>query len=399
MRMRWFAGGLVNVLAGGGLLLGGVASAGPAAAASTAAAAAAPVCGSFTGGQQPPSPGRVASELHGVTFVSACNVWAVGDQADGATGSQTLAEHWNGTAWTVVPSQNPGASADNFTAVSGDSASDVWAVGTFSVNSTGSRTLAEHWDGSAWHVVPTPHPGGFSELDALTSVSATDVWAVGFWLDSAHTHGARSLILHWNGTSWARVASPNPSEDQNLTGVTAVSATNAWAVGGVGSRIAANNFVLHWDGKRWTQVKMPVVGVGSQLTGVSATSASDIWAVGTFANKARTTDRTMTLHWNGTAWKQVSSPNVGGIARNSLTGVAATSASNAWAAGAFENTSGQEQTLILHWNGSRWAVTPSPNLGPENELHAIAAGSASNAWAVGLVNNGSLAQTLALHCC
>src|SRR5439155_3480620 len=165
--------------------------AGPAAAASTAAAAPAPACGSFTGGQQPPSPGTVANELHGVTIVSACSAWAVGEQANGPTGSQTLAEHWNGTGWTLVPSQNPGASADSFTAVSGDSASDVWAVGSFSASTAGSQTLAEHWDGGAWTVVPSPHPGAFSELDAVKAVSATDAWAVGGWLGSSGTQGAR----------------------------------------------------------------------------------------------------------------------------------------------------------------------------------------------------------------
>jgi hypothetical protein len=41
-----------------------------------------------------------------------------------------------------------------------------------------------------------------------------------------------SLILHWNGTKWAQVASPNPSSSSNvLNAVAASSALNAWAVG------------------------------------------------------------------------------------------------------------------------------------------------------------------------
>src|SRR5207253_936224 len=45
-----------------------------------------------------------AGSLNGVAVVSATDVWAVG----GYNG-QTLIAHWNGTAWSVVPSQNVGA--------------------------------------------------------------------------------------------------------------------------------------------------------------------------------------------------------------------------------------------------------------------------------------------------
>jgi len=51
--------------------------------------------------------------------------------------------------------------------------------------------------------VPTPNPGGGSSLSGASAVSATDAWAVG------HTNpfggGQVPLILHWNGTSWAIV--------------------------------------------------------------------------------------------------------------------------------------------------------------------------------------------------
>ena len=56
--------------------------------------------------------------------------------------------------------------------------------------------------------------------------------------------------------------------------------------------------------------------------------------------------------------------------------------------------------MILHWNGTAWALVASPNPGPETGLFAVAASSASNAWAVGRFKNGSdLDQNLAIHCC
>jgi hypothetical protein len=40
--------------------------------------------------------------------------------------------------------------------------------------------------------------------------------------------------------------------------------------------------------------------------------------------------------------------------------VAATSATDAWIVGGTLPTPTQQLTLIEHWNGSKWTVTPSP---------------------------------------
>jgi hypothetical protein len=59
--------------------------------------------------------------------------------------------------------------------------------------------------------------------------------------------------------------------------------------------------------------------------------------------------QTLIARWNGTAWSRVPSPNpVGG---SSLSGVAATSTTNAWAVGCTSNCA---KTLILRWNGTAW---------------------------------------------
>jgi hypothetical protein len=79
---------------------------------------------------------------------------------------------------------------------------------------------------------------------------------------------------------------------------------------------------------------------------VSALSASDAWAVGGSGT------RTLTLHRNGTSWTKVASPSPGIF--GSLAAVAAVSGSDAWAVGSYEIASGGNKTLILHWNGSSW---------------------------------------------
>jgi hypothetical protein len=112
------------------------------------------------------------------------------------------------------------------------------------------------------------------------------------------------------------------------------------------------------------------------LSGVAATSARNAWAVG-----AAGTGKTLILHWNGKEWKRVPSPTPG--VGGQLYGVAATSARSAWAVGdTAVNHLGTVKSLILGWNSNVWKQVPShyPGGGP---LFGVAAGSARSAWAVG----------------
>ena len=72
----------------------------------------------------------------------------------------------------------------------------------------------------------------------------------------------------------------------------------------------------------------PNVSPGSHsnvLSGVAVISATNAWAVGNYSNGTINQAQALIVHWNGTAWKQQSSPSPGS-AVNTLTGVAATSA-------------------------------------------------------------------------
>ncbi len=83
--------------------------------------------------------------------------------------------------------------------------------------------------------------------DRPYSVAATDannVWAAGLRPDS-------SLIVHWNGTAWSPVPSPNPSAGylNDLFSVVAICPHNAWAVG---TTDYAQTLITHWNGKTWS---------------------------------------------------------------------------------------------------------------------------------------------------
>src|SRR5207253_7329855 len=121
----------------------------------------------------------------------------------------------------------------------------------------------------------------------------------------------------------------------------------------------------------------------NNLTAVSG-SGNDVWAVGYYYTGPGGVWRTLTLHWNGSAWSQVASPNVGS-SDNSLNGVTG-SGNDVWAVGYYATFAGGylvSRSLTLHWNGSAWSVVQSPNPGFwGNQLYAMT-GSGSDVWAVG----------------
>jgi hypothetical protein len=84
-----------------------------------------------------------------------------------------------------------------------------------------------------------------ASLAGVTALSATSAWAVGATVDKPRR--LASLIERWNGTSWARVPSPAVAL---LVSVTATSARNAWAVGF--STGGATGIIEHWNGSSWT---------------------------------------------------------------------------------------------------------------------------------------------------
>lgn len=335
------------------------------------------------------------ARLHAVTVVSASDVWAVGfgPQPGGpAYAKQTLIEHWDGSSWNIVPSPNlpstyPEVELDGVVALA---ANDVWAVGygenpaiPLGSGSPADITLIEHWDGSSWSIVPSPNPDqDVNQLHAITGVASNDLWAVGQrGVGGATCCPYASLIEHWNGTSWS--VAPNPGLTA-LQGVTDVAANNVWAVGTPAA--GGGDIIEHWDGTAWTGVSAPIkndVGGGIYLRAVTAVSATDIWAVGDQENPEigeGGTDYSVTEHWDGTAWTVV------GLAlqNSTLGGVTATGPANAWAVDA----TGLMQTQ--HWDGATWSLFSTPNPGTGSGLQAVAAVSAGDIWAVGWTNtNGA----------
>jgi uncharacterized delta-60 repeat protein len=236
--------------------------------------------------------------------------------------------------------------------------------------SGGNQTLIGRWNGVQWSIVPSPNPGTYSRhLSAVSALAPNDVWAVGYYQDVPDTV-RKPLTMHWDGATWNVVSSPTVgTNDSELYGVVAIAAGDAWAVGyGNGFR----PLTLHWEGSAWNVVSTPAVQ-SVRLYAVDAIATNDVWAVGSF----------LTLHWDGSAWTRVDIPNPGAQGAN-LYGVAALATNDVWAVGSFTDSGGSENTLTEHWNGTEWAVVPSPNAaGQYNHLYSAAALPTGDVWAVG----------------
>ena len=137
-----------------------------------------PACGPAW--RSSPSPAGT-NHLSDIKAVALDDVWTVGSSLPGSPAP--LIEHWGGSAWSVVPSDPPpGADFSNLFALAPLAANDVWAIGSsgFFFGSLASGTLTEHWDGVAWTVVPSPNVGDrYNELVAASALSTNDVWAAG----------------------------------------------------------------------------------------------------------------------------------------------------------------------------------------------------------------------------
>jgi hypothetical protein len=298
--------------------------------------------------------------LNGVTAIGPGNAWAVGNSVNASSqAGHTLTEHWNGTAWAVVPSPSPKVSSNSvLLSVSAVSAGNVWAAGYYD-DSTGTPVgLIEHWNGSSWQRVTAAVPAnGYAiQLESVSARSAGDVWIAGDYLES----GAElTLIEHWNGTKWTVMTSPDGagSPDSELHGITAVSGTDAWATGFYFAGSTYVSLVEHWNGHAWKTIASPEPSgsTDTYLYGVSAGTASDAWSVG-YWYKPNAGYKTLTEHWNGHAWAVVASPDPAGITSNYLYGVSAVSGQAAVASGYDFGTA--DQALAERWNGTKWAIQP-----------------------------------------
>jgi hypothetical protein len=333
--------------------------------------------------------------LTGVTAFGPRDAWAVGYVGD-AVGIRTVTLHWNGARWTRVPSPNPSATRNWLMDVSGSSSSDLWAVGSYWNLARKRRSLAMHWDGSQWTVVPTPNVERKESLvNGVTVLSPTDAWAVGSALDASFS--GRTLTHHWDGASWTIVPSPNPSVigvGSNLLGVTAASSTDVWAVGDIDTGdFTMGTLTEHWDGQSWRAAKSPTVEDGALLADVAVDGDGAEWAVGW--RQGGEFLQPLAMRRTRTRWLRVGAPSFAGVAAD-FAGVAALGPGGVWAVGGRGS-----RTFAAHWDGASWTVssTADPGRAANYLVDVTGVPGTPCLWAVGsYVNFGLPTALIERHC-
>ena len=293
--------------------------------------------------------------------------------------------------WQIQVSPNSGNLDNSLQSVGAVTSSNIWAVGSYIVNNLSQhQTLIVHWNGTQWSIVPSPNLSADDALRAVSADTSNNVWAVGLTFGAA-----RTLVEHWDGTQWSIVPSPNPSDNSSLENVAVVAPNDVWAVGHYLVGDAPYTLIEHWDGLQWSIIPSPDPGPHNILSGLTEISSTDLWAVGSYGMP--NTEQPLTLHWDGSVWKVVPSPSLG--TNSGLTAVSAISANDIWAVGTYSSAGTPAYTLIQHWDATRWSVVPSPNPSTEeNLLLGVRAISADDVWAVGsYLDDQRLRQTLTVH--
>lgn len=293
------------------------------------------------------------------------------------------------SCWSTVPAPAlPGYGAI-LRDVGGGGANDLWAVGEY-VDAGIGHTLILHWDGSSWQRVASPDlitngtvNSTTNELTGVAVIGPGDAWAVGYGVSSNVPY--QTITEHWNGSSWQIVPSPNnatPGSYNVLNDVSAISSNDIWAVGG--SAVAGRSLLMHWDGASWQLVpEPPETLLWSQTArfGVTARSSHDVWAVGTFD----------AWRWDGSVWRDVpgSGQNLADIDANGAALWSAGTVPGSYISGGYYPPTPNARYL----NGTAWSnanpvVSDNTNGAGFNAVKVIAQ---NDVWAVG--QSGRLALT------
>jgi hypothetical protein len=150
-------------------------------------------------------PGKeIFYSVRGILAESADSAWAVGENTDT---KHNMIAHWDGKVWRIVPSvpfSVPFENHDELRVIAHVSNKESWAVG--GTQQEPSYVFFEHWDGSKWELVDPKQRG---EVNSLSVVSPTDIWAVGqettYTFDSTTSRAVPTvdaLVGHWDGKAW-----------------------------------------------------------------------------------------------------------------------------------------------------------------------------------------------------
>ncbi|HMD91292.1 MAG TPA: hypothetical protein VKG80_01495 [Trebonia sp.] len=211
---------------------------------------------------RPPVPaGTDISGLDSVSCTSAASCIATGIVLT-STVSAALIESWNGRTWSRMKAAAlPATTLGELISVSCPAAKSCAAVG-YASSPKGLGSLAETWNGKAWTLTTVHWPKGTSNelLPGVSCVAGNRCVAVGT-IDSnlnSNSNTGKAAAATWNGRAWTVTSVPAPARGKAslLNDVTCLSASNCVAVGQAGPAGSTNGTGLSafWNGKSWRLV-------------------------------------------------------------------------------------------------------------------------------------------------
>ena len=346
----------------------------------------------------PPNPtGAVAASLESVSCPSTTSCVAVGHSHESGKQNVTLAEAWNGTSWSLQsspnPSENEGGSV--LLSVSCLSSTSCFAVGDGSKKIFTMQTLAESWNGSAWTLQSSPNPTGAtrSTLLADSCSSSIECTAVGSGSPGPSGETTVTLAERWNGTEWSTQTTPNPpphTEDV-VTGVGCVASANCVAVGK--NSYTEAGFVEAWNGAEW-KIISELNGYSGSFVGISCGSTTSCMTVGKRENSNELRSNKVkyieAFHVWQTESESIPAPSVGSEVK--LTAVSCSSSTFCMAVGSYLSEVGTKD-LVETWNGSVWSIQSSPAEGNDsNAMRGVSCASATSCISVGELSSKPAAE-------
>jgi len=360
---------------------------------------------------QNPHGSSETDEFRGVSCWAATGCDAVGMNTNPEDEIIGLVERWNGSGWAVQSTpKSTGAKEDNLESVACRSASECEATGYAEVAEGKHVTLAERWNGTAWSVQSTPTKGNDSNLVSVSCASASECVASGFYLSSAGKQAA--LVELWNGKEWKILTTATlPKEDEQswLESISCPSSKHCTAVGAVVTTL--NGIVPlaeSYNGTTWTVQTTPTPehSIEAQLSSVSCSATNACTAVGGYDNTAEKGERALIERYNGTSWalQEAASP-VGKPAPKeshwALTAVSCPTSGSCVTVGSYaESAAGRKLLLGEQWNGTSWelALPVDRTAALYDEARGVSCSAALTCTLAGLSwkeNNHSLTETLA----
>jgi len=243
--------------------------------------------------------------------------------------------------WQVVYRHRFAAhSFSGFSVIAPGGRGEMWAAGGYGVAGNG-LAGAVLWRNHRWHVTPVPDPGTLGAITGLSADSASDAWAV----------TANGYVLRWDGRQWRiakRLAEPQggPPGDEP-TGVLAINARNVWVFYATwrDSHNHVHGGALHDLNGTWREA----TGPGRTIIAASEATPADLWAIG------GTGSHVGLLHHEQRGWKPVTAQALTGL---TFASILALRRGPVWALG--WPSAGTGPAELVELSSGRWTGHPLP---------------------------------------